>query len=154
MSQSLEVEHCADCNHFEFNHAGAVCNGDLTCMCLKFIRPALVAFAQEIEMQKAKLRSVYARCKYILEKIPPTRNAGEKTFAKIYREIWYGFKIRKEGTKLTTEEFKRMKHDDTINRQKRQVKADNSSLATYDPEILYHQSALYQAIIEMSTGWE
>ena len=149
MSQTLEPGLCAKCHHPESNH-GVVCSGELMCMCEKFIKPVLVAFAQEIEMQKAKLRSVYERCRYILEKIPPTRNAGEKTFAKIYREIWYGFKIRKEGTKITTEEFNRMKHDDTINRQKRLVKADSSSLATYDPEMQYHQSALYIAICELA----
>jgi len=149
LSQALEIDLCAKCHHPKKNH-GVVCSGDLTCMCESFVPPFLVAFAQEIEMQKAKLKSVNARCKYILEKIPPTRNAGEKTFAKIYREIWYGFKIRKEGTTITTAEYQRMKHDDTINRQKRLVKAENSSLATYEAEMLYHQSALYQAIIELA----
>jgi len=140
---------CANCFHPEDNHK-VICNADFTCLCEKFIPPVLAKFAQEIEMQKSKLKTVSERCQYILSKIPPTRNAGEKTFAKIYREIWYGFKIRKEGTSINTEEFLRMKHDDTINRQKRMVKHDNPELQTYKKEMLIHQSALYQAIIEMA----
>lgn len=102
-------------------------------------------------MQKMKLKSINDRCKYILIKIPPSRNAGEKTFAKIYREIWYGFKIRKEGTAITTEDWKRMPHDDTINRQKRDVKEHNLQLQTYSPQMQYHQTALWVAIVEMAT---
>ncbi len=141
------------CNHEEENHKG-ICNGSLTCLCQKFIHPVLEEFAQEVEVNKAKLKSVYQRCKFILEKIPPTRNAREKGFAKIYREIWYGFKIRKEGTKITTKEWKRMKHDDTINRQKRFVKVDHPELKTYDSKLMFHQTALFQAIIEQAAGVE
>lgn len=152
MSVTLNENTCAKCFHQRSNHEGtSICNGDITCLCEKFVEPVLEKFAMEIEMQKQKLKSVYDRCKYILEKIPQTRNAGEKSFAKIYREIWYGFKIRKDGTKLTTQEWKRMKHDDTINRQKRQVKVDHPELSTYDKEVLYHQTALYQAIVEIAT---
>lgn len=143
-----------NCNHPNETHKGGICMGSLECRCEKFTEPILEAFAQEIEVQKAKLKSVYERCKFILTKLPPTRNAGEKTFAKIYREIWYGFKIRKDGTKLTTVEWKRMKHDDTINRQKRMVKKDHSDLGTYSPKMQYHQTALYQAIIEQAAGIE
>ena len=140
---------CADCFHPEVNHK-EICNASLTCLCEKFNPPFLVRFAQEIEMQKSKLKSVFNRCKFILTKIPPTRNAGEKNFAKIYREIWYGFKIRKDGTKMTTAEFQRMKHDDTINRQKRLVKQKNPDLQTYEKKMVIHQSALYLAIVEMA----
>lgn len=138
------------CSHPEENHKGSICNGSIDCFCEKFVIPELHTFAQEVEVQKAKLKSVFDRCRFILEKIPPARNAGEKTFAKIYWEVWYGFKIRREGTKITTDEFKRMKHADTINRQKRMVKQKHPSLATYDPKVLYHQTALYQAIVEMA----
>ena len=142
---------CADCHHEEENHDSAICSGDLTCLCTRFLPPILEAFAAEVEMQKDKLKTVYQRCLFILRKIPPARNAGEKTFAKIYREIWYGFKIRKEGTSINTAEWKRMVHDDTINRQKRAVKASYESLRTYEPEMLYHQTALWVAIVEQAT---
>ena len=147
---------CANplCDHPNENHAGGICTGSLECLCQKFLEPVLEQFAQEVEAKKARLKSVYDRCKFILQKIPPTRNAREKSFAKIYREIWYGFKIRKEGTKLTTQEWRRMKHDDTINRQKRMVKNDHPELQTYDSKVLYHQTALYQAIIEQAVGIE
>jgi len=138
------------CNHPIENHRSSICNGDLTCFCEKFIEPVLEQFAQEVEANKATMKSVYDRSRYILRKLPPTRNAGEKSFADIYREIWYGFKIRAKGTTLTRKERKRMKHDDTINRAKRFVKADYPELKTYNPKVLYHQTALYQAIMEMS----
>ena len=82
----------------------------------------------------------------ILEKIPPTRNANEKKFSDIYREIWYGFKIRVKGTAYTTAERKRMPHDDSINRQKRAVKEDYAELSTYNPKVILEQTALYQAL--------
>jgi len=141
---------CAKCFHPQENHKSSICSGSITCLCERFVIPELVLFAQEIEMQKSKLKTVFDRCKYILSKIPPTRNAGEKTFAKIYREIWYGFKIRKEGTEINMKQFLRMKHDDTINRQKRMVKQKNPELQTYSKKMQIHQTALYQAIIEMA----
>lgn len=140
---------CSRCFHDESNH-GAVCSGSLTCLCQKYETPILNEFAQLIEKEKSERRSIYKRCEFILEKIPQTRNAGEKTFAKIYREIWYGFKIRKDGTKLTTDEWKRMAHDDTINREKRRCKQWNEELKTYSPEVLMKQTAIYQALMEMA----
>lgn len=107
-------------------------------------------FAHRVEEEKHLRKDFYRRCEFILREIPATRNAGEKSFAKIYKEIWFGFKIRKEGTKLTTDEWKRLPHDDTINRAKRKVKQDNPELATYDKEVLWHQTAIYQALLEMS----
>jgi hypothetical protein len=43
-----------------------------------------------------------------------------------------------------------MVHDDTINRQKRMVKAEHEELRTYEPAMIYHQTALWQAIVEMA----
>jgi len=103
-----------------------------------------------VEKEKFERKSIFKRCEYILEKLPQTRNAGEKTFAKIFKEIWYGFKIRKEGTKLTTNEWKRMPHDDTINREKRRCKQWNEQLKTYSPEVIMQQTVIYQALMEMS----
>ena len=121
------------------------------CFCEKFVEPVLAAFAAEVEVYKAKRWNIFDKCKYILEKIPQTRNAGEKTFAKIYNEIWFGFKIRASGTSLTTEEWKRMPNQDTISRERRRVKQLNPSLATYSPKVLMHQTAIWEALMEMST---
>lgn len=141
---------CADCFHIETSHHDGVCMGSLECRCSKYNPPFMFEFAHRVEEEKHIRKSIYDRCKFILEKIPQTRNAGEKSFAKIYREIWYGFKIRKNGTKLTTEEWKRMPHDDNINREKRRVKAEHPELKTYDKQVLWHQTAIYQALLEMS----
>jgi len=138
------------CNHPEENHVKSICDGDITCFCEKFVEPVLAAFAVEIEVHKAKRWGYFDRCKYILEKIPQTRNAGEKTFYKIYIEIWYGFKIRVTGTSLNTEEWKRLPNQDSINREKRRVKKLNPSLATYSPKVMMHQTAIWEALMEMS----
>lgn len=148
MSQII-ASTCANCFHPKENHQG-VCNGSLTCMCTKYIAPFLYEFAHRVEQEKHLRKDFYRRCEFILREIPQTRNAGEKSFSKIYREIWYGFKIRKEGTKLTTDEWKRLPHDDTINRAKRKVKQDYPELATYDKQVLFHQTAIYQALMEMA----
>ena len=142
---------CQKCFHPKENHA-AICNGSLTCLCEKFVPSELVEFAQAIEKYKSEHRTIYDKVKFMLEKIPTTRNCHEKTMADVYREIWYGFKIRASGTTITTEQRRRMPGDDTINREKRFVKADNPHLRTYDSETLWHQSALYIAIKEMAVG--
>lgn len=122
-------------------------------MCGKFEESKLYAFAQEVEAQKEILKTVEKRVEFILAKIPTTRNAGEKSFAKIYREIWEGFKIRKGNPQvLDTDTWKRLTHDDTINRAKRKVKAENPELATYSPTVIEKQSLLYQAYTEWSTN--
>ena len=152
---------CAKCFHSVENHKpidGAkasdfishICTGALDCRCEHFEEQYLEAFAVEIAMHKQKRWTQFDKAKYILEKIPQTRNAGEKTFAKIYNEIWFGFKIRKDGTKLTIQEWRRMPHDDTINRAKRRVKHNHPELGTYNPKVLYEQTALFQALMEMA----
>lgn len=151
MSQQITRDICADCDHPQVNHlSGGVCSGSLTCMCPKYNPPFLFEFAQLVEREKHERKTVERRCQFILERIPQSRNAGEKTFAKIYREIWYGFKIRKSGTTFTTEEWKRMPHDDTINRAKRKCKQFHDELKTYDPETIKQQSAIFQAVLEWS----
>lgn len=147
---------CAKCFHEKDNHINidgspkCVCNGSLECRCEMFEEPFLVDFAHEIEKEKSIRKSIRERCEYILEKIPQTRNAGEKTFAKIYNEIWYGFKIRKSGTVMDSETWKRLPNQDTINREKRRCKHDNENLKTYSPEVIRKQTVIYQALLEMS----
>lgn len=148
---------CANCFHQKENHKPVegtdnchICTGSLECRCERFEDQYLERFAERVEEEKHKRRTIKSRCEYLLEKIPPTRNAGEKAFAKIFREVWYGFRIRKEGTAITTEQWKRMPHDDTINREKRRLKQHNDEYKTYDKEVLMEQTAIYQALIEMS----
>jgi hypothetical protein len=139
---------CAKCFHEKNNHEGVVCSGALDCMCQEYVAPVLVEFAQEIEMQKERLKTIYDKCLYLLKKIPQSRNAGEKTFYKIFIEVWYGQKIRKEGSTLTTAEWKRLPNQDTVNREKRRVKQIHPEYATYDPKLISHQTALWQAFME------
>ena len=141
---------CAKCFHDKSNHKDGVCNGSLTCMCPEYVEPILFEFAQLVEKEKLERKNIKKRCQWILETIPKTRNAGEKTFYKIYIEIWYGFKIRKEGTKLTAEEWKRLPNQDTVNREKRRCKHNDDSLKTYDPQVQEKQTIIFQALLEMS----
>lgn len=154
MSQQYSTK-CANprCNHPKENHVELVCTGDLLCMCSHYMEPELYAFAQEVEAQKMILKTVEKRAKFILEKIPTTRNASEKSFPKIYWEIWEGFKIRK-GTPqaLDTDTWKRLTKADAINRAKRKVKAENPELATYNPATIERQSQLFQAYSEWAVN--
>ena len=150
MSQ-VQATSCADCFHQETNHKDGICNGSLTCMCPKYNPPFLFEFAQRVEEEKHIRKSIYQRVKWLLEELPTSRNAGEKTFYKIFIELWFGFKIRKDGTKLTTEEWKRLPNQDTINREKRRVKEDHPELKTYDKQVLWHQTAIFQSLLEMSS---
>lgn len=155
MSQEMFSSLCANpkCNHPKENHTQVVCNGDLMCMCEKYEEPEIYAFFQEVEAQKEKLKTVEKRCKFLLEKIAPSRNAGEKNFCKIYWEIFENLKIRKGNPQaLDTNTWKRLTNADTINRAKRKVKADNPELATYNPEVREHQSQLFQAYSEWAVN--
>jgi len=149
---------CAGCYHSKENHKPVegtdnchICTGSLECRCEYFEEPYLVEFAQDIEKQKLICRTLKKRCGYILENIPQMRNAGEKSFDKVYKEIWYGVKIRKHNSTLVNDaEFRRMPHADSINREKRRCKQWNSNLRTYDPKIIKKQNAIYQAYMELA----
>ena len=150
MSQ-IQASSCADCFHEQSNHKDGVCNGSLTCMCPKYNPPFLFEFAQRVEEEKHKRKSINKRVKWILTELPTTRNAGEKTFYKIYTEIWYGFKIRKvSGTTMTKEVWDRLPNQDTVSREHRRVAHDNPELASYDKEVIWQKTAIYQALLEMS----
>ena len=150
---------CGNCFHPEGNHKNidgtdkAICNATIGCRCEKFVTHELMEFAERIEKEKYERRTVRERCEYILVNIPQTRNAGEKTFAKIYQEIWHGVKIRKnakDSTAIDSNIHKDMPHADTINRAKRSCKQWNDELKTYSKQVLFHQTAIYQALVEMS----
>lgn len=126
--------------------------GDLTCKCEKFVPNELYQFAMEIESAKNKIKDIKRRCQIILEKIPQSRNAGEKTFYKVYIEFWHGFKIRKgSSTSLNTDMWKILPNQDTVSRAKRLVKQHNDDLKTYDPEMIKRQEVMYQAVLEFVT---
>ncbi len=151
------MANCADCFHPKENHElvdggpNAICNGSLQCRCEHYQEPFLVEFAQFIEKEKARRRSIKARCKIILERIPQTRNCHDKTFPKIYKEVWHGFKIRKHGSTLfTTDKWNEMPADDDINREKRRVKEHNDNLKTYDPKVLRKQELVFQTMLELA----
>lgn len=141
---------CAKCFHSKENH-GVVCSGSITCMCTKYEEPFLFAFAQRVEKEKHERKSIRQRCEYILENIPQSRNAGEKTFAKIYWEVWEGLRIRVNNPQaLDKKTWDRLTNADTINREKRRCKQWNEELGTYDPKVKLEQTAIYQALMEMA----
>jgi len=91
--------------------------------------------------------------KWMLEELPTIRNAGEKTFYKIYIEIWYGVKIRKNsGITLTNDVWDRIPNQDTVSREHRRVtdKDHFPELGSYDKEVEWHKTAIFQALLEMS----
>lgn len=151
MSQITRQEPlCVECTHKKDRHlAPGVCNGSILCQCQGFVEPVLSQFFMEIEKAKMELRTMEKRCEFILEKIPQTRNAGEKSFYKVYIEIWHGFKIRKgRPSFLDTDTWKNLPNQDTINRAKRKCKQFHEELRTYDADVLERQATLYQAVME------
>lgn len=153
MSQ-ITASTCADCFHPKENHyEKGVCTGDVTCRCDHYNPPFMYEFAHRVEEEKYKRKNIRERCEFILKEIPQTRNAGEKTFAKIYYEIWYDFKIRVNNPSvLDKKTWDRLPNQDTINREKRRCKQWNDELKTYSKEVLWQQTAIYQALLEMSAG--
>src|SRR3990167_6093092 len=123
----IAVNECFKCKHKVEDHKDGFCNGSIGCMCSQFILPALANFMAEIQKVKETHKSIQERCKFILEKIPRLRNAGEKSFVKAYWWIWHDFKI-KEGTKIEKHTWRTIPVADTINREKRRVKEHNEQL--------------------------
>src|SRR5689334_21258929 len=131
LSSTTPAATSTKCTHGRIYHHDSVCMGKLECQCSTFVEPILFELGQRVEEEKHIRKSIYKRVQYILEKIPQTRNAGEKTFAKIYWELWEGFKIRKGDPQvLDLDTWKRLTPADTINREKRRVKHDHPELAT------------------------
>ena len=115
------------------------------------MEPYLFAFAQRVEKEKYLRKDIKRRCEFILKEIPQTRNAGEKTFAKIYYEIWHGFKVRVNNPSVMDKKtWDRLPNQDTINREKRRCKQWDEELKTYSQKVLWEQTAIYQALLEMS----
>jgi len=152
---------CAGCFHAKEHHTPVdgsngkidTCSGSIDCRCEHFEESYLVEFAQDIEKHKIICKTIKHRAGYILDKIPQMRNAGEKSFAKVYREIWYGIKVRKNAqdcTTITTALHHKIPHDDSINREKRRCKQWDAELRTYDPKIIKKQAAIFEAYMEMA----
>jgi len=158
----MNLADCAKCFHPKVNHKpidGApadsyishICTATIDCSCEHYEEPYLVEFAQDIEKAKYEITKIYDRCVYILDKIPRTRNASEKTFGKIYNEIWHNVKIRKGGSNLTTDVWDKAKPSDSINREKRRAKKNHPELQTYDPKVIKQQTVLFEAYMELAT---
>lgn len=125
----------------------------MTCRCDHYNPPYLYEFAHRVEEEKHKRRGIFPRIKWMLEEIPPMRNAGEKAFYKIYIEMWYGVKIRKNtGIVLTTDVWDRIPNQDTVSREHRRVtdSKHHPELGSYDKEVEWHKTAIFQALLEMS----
>lgn len=155
MSQQQTANTCADCFHPEHNHSsGGVCSGSITCMCSKYNPPFLFEFAQRIEKEKHDRKGLFKRIKWLLEEIPSLRNSGEKSFYRVFIEVWYGVKIRKySGLTLTRDVWDRIPSQDSVSRERRRV-TDNKhfpELGSYNKEVLWHKTAIFQALLEMST---
>ncbi len=127
-----------------------ICTAAIDCSCEHFEEPYVLQFAKDIDKAKHERLTIYERCIYILTRIPQTRNASEKTFGKIYNEIWHGAKIRKSTSNLTSDVWDRSMPSDTINREKRRAKVNHPNLQTYDPKVLKQQTVLFQAYMELA----
>ncbi len=154
---------CATCFHPKENHKpidGApadsyishICTGALDCRCEHYAEPYLVEFAQEIEKVKHERKTIFDRVLYILTNIPQTRNASQKTFGKIYNEIWHGMKIRVVNSNVTQEVWNRTASWDSINREVRRAKREVPTLATYDPKVIKKHEIIFQAYMELAAG--
>lgn len=155
--EELHAMTCGNCQHDKANHVNidgtpnSICNATIYCNCECYMESNLVEFAEEIEKLKSELKFVKHRVRWILEKIPQTRNAGDKSFPKIYFEIWHGVKLRKAPVTISINQWNDLPSSDDINRMKRHVKQYNPELRTYDPDMLKHQIAKYQAVLEFVT---
>lgn len=150
-STQVAVNECFKCKHKVEDHEDGFCNGSIGCMCSQYILPALANLLSIIEQVKKEFKKISQRCRWMLEHIPPLRNAGEKSFWKAYIWIWHGFKITdKNPPKLDYQTWKQLPNADTCNRAKRKVKQHNDELKTYDPITKFHQGGLYQAFMEIA----
>ncbi len=157
---------CAKCFHPKENHKPVkgddgefikkdgfechICTGELMCSCQRFEEPYLVEFAQDIEKVKHERKTIFDRVLYILTNIPQTRNASQKTFGKIYNEIWHGMKIRVENSNVNTDVWNRTASWDSINREVRRAKREQPTLATYDPKVIRKHQVIFQAYMELA----
>lgn len=145
---------CADCFHSEENHSsGGVCSGSITCMCSKYNPPFMFEFAHRVEQEKHIRKSIYKRVEWLLDELPTIRNSGEKTFYRLFIELWYGVKIRKyTGLTLTKDVWDRIPNQDSVSRERRRVTDEKHrpELGSYDKEVVWHKTAIFQALMEIS----
>lgn len=157
------MANCAKCFHAKENHKpidGApadsyishICTAALDCRCEHYEEPYLVEFAQDIAKVKYERKTIFDRVLYILTNIPQTRNASQKTFGLIYNNIWHGVKIRAKNSNLTTDVWNRTASWDSINREVRRAKREQTNLATYDPKVIEKHKIIFQAYMEMAAN--
>lgn len=153
LSEPKTATTCANCFHEKEHHHDGVCMGRIDCQCFNYVEPVLFEFAQRVEQEKHVRKGLFKRIKWTLEELPTLRNAGEKTFYKVFIEIWYGVKIRKyTGLVLTKDVWDRIPNQDSVSRERRRVTDDDHhpELRSYDKEVVWHKTAIYQALMEMS----
>ena len=136
---------CSKCFHPKDNHKeGHFCTGSIDCMCQHYEVP-VSEFVNEINRSLTTMKKCQDRVKFILEKIPNLRNAGEKKFARAYRRLVYGLN---QNDPIPRGLWLQIPHDDTINRAKRRVQQLNPSLAKDDHRAITMAGATQEGIME------
>ncbi len=136
---------CAKCFHPQDNHdEGHFCTGSFSCMCQHYEVP-VSEFINEIEKSLTTMKTCKNKVKFILQKIPNLRNAGEKKFARAYRNLVYGLK---QNDPIPRGLWLQIPHDDTINRAKRNIQQFNPELAKNDHKSITMAGATQQGILE------
>ena len=137
------MSNCASCYHPKENHKG-ICNGSLTCLCQNY-EPEISEFVGEINRSLQRMRTTIARVKYIHEKIPNLRNAGDKSFPKAYKKLVYNLN---QNDPIPRGLWKEMPSDDDMNRAKRRVREKYPHLAKFDHHSIVMAGATQQGILE------
>ncbi len=147
MRNSTNTQNCSKCFHPKANHKeNHFCTADLTCMCENFVEP-ISNFVNEINRSLELHKSIEIRVKIILTRIPNLRNAGEKSFAKAYKKLVYGFGPKK-GVEYTHAIWKMMPHDDSINRARRKTIQHNPELGKNNHKAVTMAGATQEGILE------
>ncbi len=139
---------CANCFHEFINHKeGSFCTETLSCMCQHYETP-MSEFINEINKSLELHKTIEKKVKFILEKIPNLRNAGEKSFSQAYRRIVFGLN---KNDPIPRGLWKHMPHDDSINRARRKVVQHNPDLGKTDHKAITMAGATQQGILEWLT---
>jgi len=137
---------CANCYHDKdpYHKEGHFCTADLTCTCDHYVAE-ISEFLNQINAAMASMKTTKSRTKYILQKIPNLRNAGEKSFRTAFKRIVFGLK---QNDPIPRGMNKKIPHDDTINRAKRNIQQFNPKLRAYNEKAIIMKGAAQAGILE------
>ncbi len=136
---------CSKCFHPLENHKeGHFCTAALDCMCQHY-EVSVSEFVNEINRSLSTMKKCKEKVKFILEKIPNLRNAGEKKFARAYRKLVYGLN---QNDPIPRGVWLQIPHDDTINRAKRSIQQNNPDLAKDNHKAIVMAGATQAGILE------